>query len=77
MAIKFKTCSCCNQRFSTDKFGKNSHSPDGLHWYTREHAAAKQREWKAANQEKVKKWRRDYIKRLKRQNHAATRVSAE
>jgi hypothetical protein len=52
------------------EFGKNSNNPDGLATYCRVHQNARQREWKAAHPEKVRHWRRQYIRRIKAANKA-------
>lgn len=49
-------------------FGRNICNPDGLATYCRDCSAQKQRQWKAANPQKVKKWRDDYIRRIKAAN---------
>jgi hypothetical protein len=46
-------------------FGRNAASPDGFAYYCRACAAARQRQWKEANPEKVKQWRKRYKKQQK------------
>lgn len=64
----YKTCSSCARRLSVAKFGRNLSAPDGLSWYCRECANEKQREWKAANPKKVRKWQEDYRRRNREKN---------
>jgi hypothetical protein len=65
-----KTCSACQRTLRRDSFGCNLSAPDGLSWYCRECANEKQREWKAANPDKIAKWRKAYIKRTRARNGA-------
>jgi hypothetical protein len=62
--IRKKLCSYCRVERPVAEFGRNRQSVDGLHYYCRECAAARQREWAKANPEKVRAMRADYLKRL-------------
>ena len=65
-----KTCSACQRSLFRDKFGQNLSAPDGLAWYCRECANAKQREWKAAHATSIKAQRKRYIQRVRAKNGA-------
>ena len=68
-----KICSCteCQNKGrpqNASNFGRNSTSPDGLHWYCKKCNNEKQRAWKQANPEKVQEWKRRYVERVKLKN---------
>jgi hypothetical protein len=63
-----KTCSSCEVRLSLAKFGTNIRTPDGFSYYCKACAAAKQREWKEKNPEKVRAWQKRCVDRYKKQN---------
>ena len=54
------------------EFGSDSTREDGLCVYCRSCLASRQRQWKAANREKVLASKRDYRKRMK-EKHAPAR----
>jgi len=64
------TCPSLGKPQEVSKFGKNTTSPDGLHWYCRVCNNAKQREWKLANPEKVREWKQRYIAKNRAKNSA-------
>ena len=73
---KAKSCPACFTRrgmLPLSAFGRNCNNPDGLATYCKECSAAKQRDWKAANADKVQKWRKAYIRRVKAKNRARDR----
>jgi hypothetical protein len=49
-------------------FGKNRQSIDGLHYYCKPCAAARQRAWAKAHPDKVRAMRADYLRRVREQN---------
>jgi hypothetical protein len=51
-----------------EAFGANVNAPDGLNWYCKSCHAAKQRAWKLANPDKVRRQRRDYMQRVRARN---------
>lgn len=65
--MSMKDCPDCGPR-PVAAFGRNSNNPDGLTTYCRACQNARQRAWKAANPDKVRRWRRRYIRRIKAQN---------
>lgn len=71
MATEYKNCPNCsfkNGPLPTSAFGKNSGTPDGLSTYCKECNNRIQREWKKSNPDKVAKWKKDYLRRIKKQN---------
>jgi hypothetical protein len=60
-----KRCPCCTKVKAEKNFSLNRQTPDGLAYYCRECNAAKQREWKHANPDKVKRWKRRYMNATK------------
>ena len=69
--MKTKICSCCGQAYPIQDFGKNCQAPDGLAYYTRKHAALKQREFRLANPDKTKAARERYLDKVRTRNLAA------
>ena len=67
---KMKVCSCCGVAYPVDDFGPNRQTPDGLAYYTREHAAAKQRAHRRANPQATREARERYLDKLRAQNDA-------
>ena len=65
-----KVCSCCGEAFPVEDFGLNVQTPDGLAYYTRAHAAAKQRQFREANPAQVKAARKKYLDRVRAENLA-------
>lgn len=63
-----KRCSCCGQLFPKEDFGRNRQTPDGLAYYTRAHAAQKQKEFRDTHPEAVAASKKRYLDRLRRQN---------
>lgn len=66
--MKAKHCSRCGKNLLLNAFGRNRQSLDGLHYYCKQCAAARQREWAKAHPEKVKAMRADYLRRMREQN---------
>lgn len=66
--MKAKNCSRCNENLPLKNFGRNRQSLDGLHYYCRACAAARQREWAKAHPDKVKEMRAAYLRRMRDQN---------
>jgi len=69
--MREKYCPDCRGPRPVVDFGRNCQSVDGLHYYCKEHAAKRQREWAALNREKVKAMRDRYLKRMRAQNAGA------
>ena len=63
-----KQCSCCGGIFKRSEFGRNRQTPDGLAYYTKEHAAAKQRVFRRTHPELVKESRDRYLNKLRARN---------
>jgi hypothetical protein len=63
-----KICSCCGKPFPKAEFGKNRQTPDGLAYYTRAHAAAKQKIFRVNNPVLVKEARDRYLDKLRARN---------
>jgi len=63
-----KKCSCCGETFPVSSFGRNRQSKDGLHYYTKAHAAKKQKQWAKAHPDTVKRMRSDYLERMRELN---------
>ena len=63
-----KRCSCCGEWFPIEAFGRNRQTPDGYAYYTRAHAAQKQREFRKENPESVAASRKAYLDKLRKQN---------
>lgn len=71
-----KACPSCVERrglLPVSAFGDNCNNADGKSTYCKECARAIQRDWKAANADKVRKWRRAYVERVKARNQAVQR----
>jgi transposase-like protein len=64
MPARQKYCPRCTSDKPVAAFGRNRQSADGLHYYCKPCAAARQREWAKANPEKVRAMRADYLKRM-------------
>jgi hypothetical protein len=65
---RVKTCPSCKITKPVMEFGRNRQSIDGLHYYCRVCAAARQREWAKDNPEKVKTMRRNYLQAMHAKN---------
>ena len=63
-----KVCPLCSHERPLAEFGRNRQSVDGLHYYCKECAAARQREWAKANPSKVKQMRTVYLERIRAVN---------
>ena len=63
-----KTCPRCSRTLPLTRFGRNCQSVDGLHYYCKVCAAARQREWARAHPERVKESKRAYLQRVREQN---------
>ena len=63
-----KRCACCGKSFPINEFGINRQAKDGLNYYSKKCAAARQKKWAAENAETVKRMRRDYLKRIRELN---------
>ena len=66
-----KVCSCCGRAYPIEDFGKNCQAPDGLAYYTRAHAARKQREFRLTNPGSTKAARERYLAKVRARNLAA------
>ena len=66
--MRSKPCPSCEETKSIMDFGRNRQSIDGLHYYCRVCAAARQREWAKDNPEKVKTMRRNYLRTMHDRN---------
>jgi hypothetical protein len=66
-----KRCSCCGEWFPKTDFGGNRQTPDGLAYYTRAHAAQKQKDFRRTNPESVAASRKNYLDKLRKQNDPA------
>lgn len=66
--MKAKTCSACGKTQPVVAFGRNRQSLDGLHYYCKACAAARQRQWAKANPEKVREMRAAYLTRVREMN---------
>lgn len=67
-AVRSKPCPLCKQEKPPTAFGRNRQSVDGLHYYCKVCAAARQRAWAAANPTKVKAMRAAYLQRVRESN---------
>ena len=63
-----KRCGCCGEIFPVEDFGHNRQTPDGLAYYTRAHAARKQKQFRQQNPESVAASKKKYLDRVRRQN---------
>lgn len=63
-----KRCSCCGEWYPIEAFGSNRQNPDGRAYYTREHAALKQKAFRKANPELVATSKKKYLDKIRRQN---------
>jgi formate dehydrogenase maturation protein FdhE len=63
-----KFCPDCEGPRPISSFGRNRQSKDGLHYYCKECAAARQRKWARANPETVRAMRAGYLKRVHEAN---------
>lgn len=63
-----KRCGCCGRLFPVDDFGKNRQNPDGLAYYTKAHAAERQKEFRAKNPDSVAASKKKYLDRIRQQN---------
>lgn len=59
-----KLCPDCESEKPVADFGRNRQSADGLHYYCKPCAAARQRQWAKANPSKVKQMRASYLARV-------------
>lgn len=66
--MRLKPCPDCKQEKPVTDFGRNKQAVDGLHYYCRVCAAARQRTWAAANKEKVRRMRAEYLKGVREAN---------
>ena len=63
-----KQCSCCGEWFPRTEFGSNRQNPDGLAYYTRAHAAIKQKQFRKDNPTSVANSKQKYLDRLRKRN---------
>jgi transposase-like protein len=63
-----KVCPACNETLPIHAYGRNRQAKDGLHYYCKACAAARQRTWAKAHPEKVRAMRADYLRRVRAQN---------
>jgi hypothetical protein len=68
--MRTKKCPDCKTVKPIKDFGRNRQSPDGLHYYCRECAAERQRQWTASNPGKVKTMRQAYLTKVRTRNDA-------
>ena len=66
--MRTKHCPRCARTQPVTGFGKNCQALDGLHYYCKACAAARQREWAKANPGKVKAMRAEYLRKVREQN---------
>jgi transposase-like protein len=66
--VRTKKCPTCKKAKPVAEFGRNRQSLDGLHYYCKECAAARQREWSSAHADKVRTMRRVYVARMHKLN---------
>lgn len=66
--VPMKRCSCCGNWFPKADFGQNRQNPDGLAYYTRAHAAQKQKQFRKDNPESVAGSKEKYLDKIRRQN---------
>ena len=66
-----KKCSCCQQRKPLTEFGANLQTPDGLMYYCRECAKAKQRAFRKNNPVSASASRKRYLDKIRAKNLAA------
>jgi len=63
-----KYCPDCEAPRPISCFGRNRQSKNGLHYYCKECAAARQRKWARDNPETVKRMRGEYLARIHEAN---------
>ena len=63
-----KRCPACEQEHPLARFGRNRQAKDGLHYYCKDCAAARQRAWARANPAKVQAMRSSYLDRIREIN---------
>lgn len=66
--VPMKRCSCCGEWFPVTDFGSNRQNPDGRAYYTRAHAAKKQKDYRTTHPEAVADSKRKYLDKLRKQN---------
>ena len=66
--MKIKICSCCHQPKPVTEFGKNRQTPDGLMYYCRPCASAKQRDFRATNPDSATASKQKYLARIRARN---------
>ena len=72
-----KLCPCCEGTLPLSQFGRNRQAKDGLHYYCKKCAAAKQRAWAKAHPIIVRAMRTTYLKRVHEQNAQRDPYAAE
>lgn len=68
MTPRSKHCPSCKETKPVADFGRNRQAVDGLHYYCRACAAARQRAWAATNPEKVRAMRQSYLQAMYAKN---------
>lgn len=68
--MRTKICSCCDKPKPVDEFGKNRQTPDGLMYYCRACASAKQREFRKTNPDSTAASKARYLEKLRARNDA-------
>ncbi len=68
MDKRMKQCSCCGQLFPVEDFGMNRLTVDGRAYYTKAHAAAKQRQFRQDRPDSVAASKKKYLDKLRQQN---------
>lgn len=66
--VRTKRCPQCEQTKTISSFGRNRQAKDGLHYYCKECAAQRQRQWARNNPETVRSMRASYLDRIRDAN---------
>lgn len=66
--MRTKSCPDCKEVKPIVEFGRNRQSVDGLHYYCRHCAAARQRAWTATHPEQVRAMRKNYLQTMHAKN---------
>jgi hypothetical protein len=69
-----KHCPSCDRTLPISEFGKNRQTPDGLMYYCRPCASAKQREYRLANPGAAAESKARYLEKLRSRNDAARKT---
>ena len=74
--METKICSACQKPKPKSEFGKNRQTPDGLMYYCRPCASAKQRQFRKTNPESTSASKAKYLAKLRGRNDAARNDAA-